>query len=121
MIELNRIGASHVPFHLNPDLIVTAAQGFMNAAGACDDAHAFAFYSHDGGRHWRQSTPKYHEPVSGDSVVAYSEKFQKFVFAYLEFARGTTDGRRISVMTPTHWSSAFTTGNVVNSRPLIAL
>jgi flagellar protein FlbD len=23
MIELNRIGASHVPFHLNPDLIVT--------------------------------------------------------------------------------------------------
>jgi uncharacterized protein YlzI (FlbEa/FlbD family) len=23
MIELNRIGAAHVPFHLNPDLIVT--------------------------------------------------------------------------------------------------
>jgi flagellar protein FlbD len=23
MIELNRLGADHVPFHLNPDLIVT--------------------------------------------------------------------------------------------------
>ena len=35
----------------NPNLVVVAAQAFVDASGNCGDSHAWVSYSHDGGQH----------------------------------------------------------------------
>jgi hypothetical protein len=38
----------------NPNLVVVAAQAFVDASGNCGDSHAWASYSHDGGQHRKE-------------------------------------------------------------------
>jgi hypothetical protein len=76
----------------NPNYIVVAAQAYVDATGACDDSHAWVFYSHDGGQHWQEEIIPGTTAglASGDVSVVYDPKDHVFVYSFLEFSRTTS-------------------------------
>ena len=79
----------------NPNLLVAGANTYENGDGTCGDSHAFAYYSHDGGQHWRQTIlPGLSFQASGDPAVTYDPVHQVFVYAFLEFDRSDSDRAR---------------------------
>jgi hypothetical protein len=76
----------------NPNLVVVAAQAFVDSSGNCDDSHAWVFYSHDGGQHWQEEIIPGTTAglASGDVAVAYDPKDHVFVYSFLQFSRSTT-------------------------------
>jgi hypothetical protein len=76
----------------NPNLVVVAAQAYVDASGNCDDSHAWVFYSHDGGQHWKEEIiPGTTSGLaSGDVAVAYDPKDHVFVYSFLQFSRSTS-------------------------------
>jgi hypothetical protein len=76
----------------NPNLVVVAAQAFVDASGNCGDSHAWVFYSHDGGQHWKEEIIPGTTAglASGDVAVAYDPKDHVFVYSFLQFSRTTS-------------------------------
>jgi len=76
----------------NPNLVVVAAQAFVDSSGNCDDSHAWVFYSHDGGQHWQEEIIPGTTAglASGDVAVAYDPKDHVFVYSFLQFSRTTS-------------------------------
>ena len=76
----------------NPNLVVVAAQAYVDSSGNCDDSHAWVFYSHDGGQHWKEEIiPGTTSGLaSGDVAVAYDPKDHVFVYSFLQFSRTTS-------------------------------
>ncbi|HEY1593144.1 MAG TPA: IPT/TIG domain-containing protein [Solirubrobacteraceae bacterium] len=76
----------------DPNDIVVAAQAYVDATGACDDSHAWVFYSHDGGQHWKEEVIPGTTAglASGDVGVVYDPKDHVFVYSFLQFSRTTS-------------------------------
>jgi hypothetical protein len=76
----------------NPNLVVVAAQAYVDGNGNCDDSHPWVFYSHDGGQHWAEEImPGLTAGLAGGDVgVVYDAKDQVFVYSFLQFSRTTT-------------------------------
>ena len=76
----------------NPNLVVVAAQAYVDANGNCDDSHPWVFYSHDGGQHWAEEImPGLTAGLAGGDVgVVYDPKDGVFVYSFLQFSRTTS-------------------------------
>ena len=76
----------------NPNLVVVAAQAYVDSSGNCDDSHAWVFYSHDGGQHWKEEIIPGTTAglASGDVSVVYDPKDHVFVYSFLQFSRSTS-------------------------------
>jgi hypothetical protein len=76
----------------NPNLVVVAAQAYVDSSGNCDDSHAWVFYSHDGGQHWKEEIIPGTTAglASGDVGVVYDPKDHVFVYSFLQFSRSTS-------------------------------
>ena len=76
----------------NPNIVVVAAQMYVDASGNCDDAHPWVFYSHDGGQHWKEEImPGLTAGLAGGDVgIVYDSKDHVFVYSFLQFSRSTT-------------------------------
>jgi hypothetical protein len=76
----------------NPNLVVVAAQAYVDGNGNCDDAHPWVFYSHDGGQHWAEEImPGLTAGLAGGDVgVVYDPKDGVFVYSFLQFSRTTS-------------------------------
>ena len=76
----------------NPNLVVVAAQAYVDGNGNCDDSHPWVFYSHDGGQHWQEEIiPGLAAGLAGGDVgVVYDPKDHVFVYSFLQFSRSTS-------------------------------
>src|SRR5579859_378930 len=76
----------------NPNLVVVAAQAYVDGSGNCDDSHPWVFYSHDGGQHWQEEImPGLTAGLAGGDVgVVYDPKDHVFVYSFLQFSRTTS-------------------------------
>jgi hypothetical protein len=92
----------------NPNYVVVAAQAYVDDTGACDDSHAWVFYSHDGGQHWKEQVIPGTTAglASGDVGVVYDAKDHVFVYSFLQFSRTTTSDA-VSVESSTDGASWF--------------
>jgi hypothetical protein len=76
----------------NPNLVVVAAQAYVDGNGNCDDSHPWVFFSHDGGQHWQEEImPNLTAGLAGGDVsVVYDPKDSVFVYSFLQFSRTTS-------------------------------
>ena len=76
----------------NPNLVVVAAQAYVDGNGNCDDSHPWVFFSHDGGQHWQEEImPGLTAGLAGGDVgVVYDPKDSVFVYSFLQFSRTTS-------------------------------
>lgn len=92
----------------NPNLVVVAAQMYVDGSGNCDDAHPWVFYSRDGGQHWAEEImPGLTAGLAGGDVgIVYDPKNHVFVYSFLQFSR-TTSTDSINTASSTDGSNWF--------------